>query len=96
MLLKALTDGSQTGTGNLTFSSSYQGGNLGGVLITTDGTNAAVVTVQRNDANGKKVFQISTKTPVFITGAIGMEGAQIGYFSVSGTGAAAQFFEWCE
>lgn len=96
MLLKALNDGSVTGTGTFAFSSSYQGGILGGVLITADGTNAATVTVQRNDANGKTVFKLVTKQPILIKAPISMEGAQLGYFSVSGTGAAAQFFEWQE
>lgn len=96
MLLKALTDGSVTGTGTFAFQSSYQGGLLGGVLITADGTNAATVTVQRNDSNGKTVFKLVTKTPLMIKAPISMEGAQGGYYSVSGTGAAAQFFEWCE
>lgn len=96
MLLKALTDGSVAGTGTLTFPSNFQGGILGGVLITTDGTNAAVVTVQRTDSSGKTIFKISTKQPLMIMAPFGMEGATVAYYSVSGTGAAAQFFEWCE
>jgi hypothetical protein len=92
MLLKAITDGSVAATGPMKVPS----GILGGVLVTTDGTNAAVVIVRRNDANGKAVFKISTKTPLFITGPIGMEGTQDAYYDVSGTGAAAQFYEWNE
>lgn len=96
MLLKALTDGSVTATGTFTTQSSYQGGILGGVLITADGTNAATVTVQKDDSNGKTIFKLVTKSPILIKAPISLEGTRTAYYSVSGTGGAAQFFEWCE
>jgi hypothetical protein len=59
MKLKALTDGSVTGTGTLALPTQI----LGGVLITADGTNDATVTVQRNNSSGLTVFELVTKTP---------------------------------
>ena len=97
MMLKPLTDGSVTSTGSLTFTS----GIFGGVLISADGTNAATVTVQANNSSGASVFELVTKSPIFVTGPIGILDAagaatQTGYYSVTGTGAGAQFYEWVE
>ena len=93
MLLKALgNDGAVTGTG--TFPVAL--GMLGGVLITADGTNNATVILRREDSTGKQVFDLVTKSPTFIAAPIGLEGSKVLYYNVSGTGAAAQFFEWVE
>ncbi len=93
MLLKAIgNDGSLTGTGTLVCESKV----MGGVLITADGTNAASVTVQTDNSSGKTIFELSTKSPLFIAGPISNGGSQTLYYTVSGTGAAAQFFEWVE
>lgn len=92
MLLKTLTEGSVSGTNTLTIDSQI----LGGVLISTDGTNAAVVVVRRNDPNGKIIFQMSTKTPVFASGPFSTEGTPTVYLSVSGTGGTAQLYQWIE
>jgi hypothetical protein len=93
VLLKAIgNDGSLTGTGTLTCESRI----MGGVLITADGTNNATVIARRLNSAGKIVFKIVTKSPLFTTGPIGLEDTQALYYDVSGTGAAAQFFEWVE
>lgn len=93
MLLKAIgDDGALAGTGTLTCESRI----MGGVLITADGTNNATVIVRRENSSGKQVFDLVTKSPIFITGPIGLVGTQALYYDVSGTGAAAQFFEWVE
>jgi hypothetical protein len=97
VLLKPATNGTVTGTGSIILESRI----LGGVLITTDGTNAAVVTVQKDNASGRQIFSISTKTPIFIMGPMGNRdtdnsASQIAYYSVTGTGAAAQLYEWVE
>jgi hypothetical protein len=89
MLLRPMTDGSVTGTGTM----QLQGRILGGVLITADGTNNATVIVRRTSDAGFQVFKLVTKSPVMIAAPIGVDAEQA-YFSVSGTGAAAQFFEW--
>lgn len=67
-------------------------GVFGGCLISTDGTNAAVVVIRNTDASGKIVFQISTKS----TGAyiLPTEAEQTIHYSVSGTNAEAEFFEY--
>lgn len=97
MLLKPATNGAVTGTGTAPLESRI----LGGVLISTDGTNAAVVTVQKDNASGRQIFSISTKTPIFISGPIANRDtdnstSQVAYYSVTGTGASAQLYEWAE
>ena len=92
MILNALTDGKVSGTGEL----EVQSGILGGVLITTNSSNAAVVSVQRNDADGEKVFDLSTIAPALIIGPISMKGTKTAYYSVTGTGASVLFYEWVE
>ena len=90
MLLRAITDGSVTNTGTVDVPNRV----LGGVLITADGTNNATVIVRKTDSNGTQVFKLVTKSPVFVAAPISMEGATQAYYSVTGTGAAAQFYEW--
>lgn len=93
MLLKALgNDGAVTSTGTFTVAN----GIVGGVLITADGTNNATVILRRNNSTGKQLFDLVTKAPTFVAAPIGMEGTTTLYYDVSGTGAAAQFFEWVE
>ena len=90
MILRALTNGAITGTDTL----SVQSGIVGGVLITADGTNNAVVEVRRVDSSGKEIINITTKIPLWITGPFHLEGSQAAYVSVTGTGAAVQVYEW--
>jgi len=90
MLLKAITNGSVTGNGTISCVSTI----CGGVLITTDGTNAVTVVVRRLDANGKKIIQIVSDSTIWISGPFSLEGTEQLYHEVSGTGGAAQFFEW--
>ncbi len=95
MLLKPVSDGprttAETSTGTLTFES----GILGAVDITADGTNDAIVTLQQNNSDGEVVFSIKTKQPISINGPRHI-GVQAGYYSVTGTGAEAMFYEWKE
>jgi hypothetical protein len=91
MLLRPLTNGSVSGTGTITL----QGRLLGGVLVTTNNTNAVTITVQRTDSSGTEVFDLSTLSPGFHVAPIDV-GASVLYYNVSGTGGAAQFFEWVE
>jgi hypothetical protein len=91
MLLKPVSDGVSTGTGTLTFESQI----LGGVLITANSINDTTVTMQRDNSSGTTVFEIVTKAPIFVAGPIDL-GSQAGYFSVSGIGSGAQFYEWVE
>jgi len=95
MLLKPVHDGikstAEDSTGELVFNSRI----LGGVMIGTDGTNAAVVTLQRDNSSGFEAFHISTKTPMWIHGPMLLDSIA-GYYSVTGTGAEAKFYEWVE
>ena len=90
MLIKALTNGRISGTGSLDVSS----GILGGALITTNGSDAVTVTVQRVDSGGKTIFSVSTTVPMFAAGPMSLEGATTAYYSISGTGGTAQLYEW--
>lgn len=91
-LLQAVTDGSVTGTGTVEITSYI----LGGVLITADGTNDATVVLRRNDASGKQIFKVVTKSPGMFAAPISCEGATTIYYSISGTGAAGQIYRWDE
>lgn len=90
MVLRPITNGAFTGTQTLTIKSQI----VGGVLITADSTNAAAVTVQRVDGSGKKIFDVSTKVPLWIAGPFSLENTDQAFVSVSGTGALAQIYEW--
>jgi len=89
MALRSVTNGkiSETGTINL------QGAFVGGVLVSTDGTNAAEVTIRKDSDAGDIVIAISTKTPIFIGPAL-FEASGTIYYSISGNGASAQIYEW--
>ena len=88
MLLKALTDGKVSSTGKVTVNS----GIVGGVLISADGTNAAAVKLQKVDSNGDIIFDISTKQPMWF-GAPVESGSNV-YYSITGTNASAQIYEY--
>lgn len=89
MILKALNDGGVTSTGTVTCASG-----LFGVLVSTDATNVATVTVQRVDSGGKTVFDYVGIGGFMVIGPISLEDSTALYYSVSGTGATAQFFEY--
>ena len=90
MVLRPLTNGAVTGTQTLTIKSRI----VGGVLITADGTNAATVIIKRSDTNGKPIFDIATKQPLWIAGPFSLEDTETAYVDISGTGAEAQIYEW--
>ena len=92
MVLRPLTNGKVTGTQTLTVPM----GIIGGILISADSTNAAAVTIQRDDSSGMFMMDISTKIPMWIAAPLSLERTTRAYVSVSGTGASAQFYEWVE
>ena len=65
---------------------------LGGVLISTDSTNAAVVQIRKDNSSGDIIFDESTKNPMFPV--VPIQAADQIYYNISGTGASAQLFEW--
>jgi len=85
---RPLTETKITGTGTLT----CENGIIGGVLISTDNSNAAAVTIQKDGSKGEMVFDISTKTAMYVRCQI--PAATTIYYSISGTGASAQIFEY--
>ena len=90
MILKPITNGNATGTGTVDVESKK----LGGVLITADGTNNAVVILRNDSSTGFEIFDISTKQPLFIQAPISVSDKL--YYNISGTGAAAQLYEWID
>lgn len=92
MQLRSVSEGAISGTGTL----QLPGKLLGGVLITADGTNNAVITLRTDTSSGQIVFQLTTKSPFFPTAPFSNNGSQTLYYSISGTGAAAEIFEWIE
>jgi hypothetical protein len=90
MLLKAINNGSITSADTMICHS----GILGGVLVTADGTNNCTVIVRKDGASGKQIFKVVTKSPGFFVAPISAEGTTTLYYDISGSGGAAQFFEW--
>lgn len=90
MILRALTNGAITAVDTVTVKS----GIIGGVLITADGTNNAVLAIRRVDASGKRIINVTTKIPLWVTGPFHMEDTDRAYVDISGTGAAVQVYEW--
>ncbi len=91
MVLNPLSDGSLTGTGTL----AVQSGILGAVLVTADSSVDVTVKVYKNNSSGPVIYQIVTKLPIWTPGPIRID-SQVLYYDVSGSGGAAQFFEWVE
>ena len=91
MLWVPMTSGLVSSTGTFTTSS----GVFGGAAIVADGTNEVTVTVRETDASGQIVFQHKTKQSVPFLGAFRGEGSiNTFYYSVSGTGGEAMFYEY--
>lgn len=90
MLLKALTNGSVTGTGTLDVESRI----VGGILITTDNSTQGTVRIRRDNAEGKQIQEVKTVTSMWISGPFSMEGTNKVFFDVSGNNCEAQFYEW--
>ena len=92
MLLRAITNGAITGTGEITVKSFK----IGAVLITTDNSNAATVILRREDASGKPIFDIQTVTTIWVAGPISTEDTTTNHYTISGTSAEAQLYEWID
>lgn len=95
MRLRALTNGSVSGTGTVSLQSTTGSSKLGGVLLTADGTNDATVVLKQDNASGTIVFKIVAKQPQMICAPIGVNSTAL-YYDISGTGAAAQLYEWVD
>ena len=91
MVLLPLSDGSVADTGTL----AIQSGILGAVLVTADSTNLVTIKLHKDNSSGPVAYQIVTKVPIFTAGPIRID-SQVLYYSVTGTGGAAQFYEWVE
>lgn len=90
MILRALTNGAINAAASIVVKS----GIVGGVLITADGTNNAVLTLRRVNSTGKPIIQVTTKIPLWVNGPFHMEDTSDAYVDISGTGAAVQVYEW--
>ncbi len=95
MKLLPLTAGAVAGSNTVTLTGQVSAaGTIGGVLISTDGTNAAVVVLRKNDGSGTILFDISTKTPIFVVAPIRVDDTVTVHYAISGTGASAMLYEW--
>lgn len=90
MILRPLTNGAVSGTHTLTVKSTI----VGGVLITTNNSDAATVVVRRESDSGLPIINISTVTTMWIGGPFGLDDTETAHVTVSGTGASAQIYEW--
>ena len=88
MLLKPMTDGRVSGTGTIACESRI----FGGILLSTDGTNAATISVQKDNSNGDPVFEFYSVTAQMVVAPI--QASDTLYYSISGTNVTAQLFEW--
>lgn len=92
--LTTLTNGAITGTGTVVLDGHHQSGGLfGGVLVSCDGENPAVIQVRKNNASGELLVDVSTVSPCFLPGPIIVDNTQVLYYSITGTGALAQLYE---
>ena len=88
--LKDISSGLISGTGTLTCESQI----CGGVAIVANGTNTASVTIRKGAAGGKKILEFQTTSPITIFAPF--DASTTIYYSISGTGASAQVFEWAD
>jgi len=89
MMLRALTGEKVTGTGTLDLTRKL----LGGIVLSADGTNAAAVVIRKDSSSGDIIFDLSAKQPGYYLGWP-IEAADRIYYSISGTGAFAQIYEY--
>ena len=91
MVLNPVTAGTISGTGTV----AVQSGILGAVLLTANGTNDATVVLRKDNSSGAIVYNLVSKAPLFTAGPIRIDSQSL-YYSISGTGASAQLYEWAE
>ena len=91
MFLREVSGGQISGTGTLTLGSKT----LGGLNIYSDGTNAAVLVLRKDTSGGDIVYQISTLSLIFPVAPIYL-GTETLYYSITGTNATAEVYEWVE
>lgn len=90
--LREITNGKQ-GAGNGIVASASK--KLGGVLVSTDGSNIATLTVRKTNGAGELIIDnFTTKFSIFIGAPF--EGADVFYWELVGAGAGVQLFEWEE
>lgn len=92
--LKDLMGGTgKVAAGNDTITLSKKGNRtLGGILITTDGTNAATVIIRETNGSGNIIFDITTTASMFV--GMPLECTDVIHYTLSGTGSGLQLFEW--
>ncbi|KKK48549.1 hypothetical protein LCGC14_3144000 [marine sediment metagenome] len=95
MVLKPVSNGSVKVSGNATGTLEFQSGVLGAVLLSANGSDAVTITIQADNSSGAKVFELTSKSPMFVAGPIRI-GSQAAYYAISGSGGEAQLYEWVE
>ena len=93
MILRPLTLGRVSGDNIIPIET----GLLGAVLVTADGTNNATVQIRENSATGRLIFDLVTKQPGFFGPfSVSASGAKLLFYTISGTAAAAQLYEYVD
>lgn len=97
MNLRPLTEGEVSSTGTVTLNGRVngQGGRLGAVLISTDGSSVGTFVVRENDASGDILFDLKSATAQMVFAPVSTS-TQTLYYSFTGTGASAMLYEWID
>ena len=90
-LLREISGNQISGTGTLVCNSRV----LGGVNIVADGTNAATVVIRKDSSTGAIIFSTQVKSPYFPIAPI-LADTNTLYYSITGTNATAEIYEWVE
>ena len=67
-------------------------GMIGAVALTTDGTNAGTWVLRKDSSTGEIIFALSCKEGMFVT--MELLASDTVYYSVTGTGAKLQLFDY--
>jgi hypothetical protein len=87
-MIRSITNGSVSGTDTIDCPKQV----LGGVFIYSDGTNAAVVQIANDTADGTNLISFTTLISGYIP--LGIKCSNKLHINISGTNAVAQVFEY--
>jgi len=90
MILREISAGKISGTGTLTIGRNMT---VGGIVISADGTNNAAVVLRVLNVTGDIKFDMTTKNSLSVFAPIYIGNSTV-YYSITGTGATAELYEW--
>lgn len=86
--LREISNGQISGTGTLTCKSEI----IGGFFLDANGSATATIVLRKDNSGGEVIVDYSSTSPLSVFAPF--EAAQTVYYSVTGTGASAEIFEW--